>query len=105
MGSNVRHEDAEVRRVTRFEVSYFATGEHKNLGKIVLPVVNISATGIMVNGKAGLERGDIVLLRLPSAEDVRALCLWTWHQLAGLQFDRPLHPSTLTSIVDAMRAV
>ena len=104
MLSNVRQEDAEVQRDTRFPVSYCATGEHRNLGKIVLQIEDISATGILVSAKAGIERGDTVLLRLPSAEDVGVLCLWTWHQLAGLQFDRPINPPTLKSIVDAMRA-
>ena len=105
MLSNARQQDLEVRHNTRFQVSYCVTGKHRHLGDLTLQIVNISATGIMVDGKAGIERGDTVLLHLPSEKDVEVLCIWTWHQLAGLQFDRPVNIQTLTAIVDAMREV
>ena len=105
MWRNVRQAKADLRRDDRFQVNYYATGEHRRLGKLILKIVDLSSTGVMVVGKAGIERGDKILFRLPTATDVEALCLWTWHQQAGLQFDQPISSSELTSNIDVMRAV
>jgi hypothetical protein len=97
--------ESEFRRDDRFQTSYYATGEHSHLGQLMLKIVNLSSTGAMVDGKAGLERGDRIILRLPAGKHVDALCLWTWHQQAGLQFDQPLSFADLTSTIGAVRAV
>ena len=104
MRLNVRQPKADFRRDDRFQINYYATGEHRRLGTVVLKIVDISSTGAMVDGKAGIERGDRIRLRLPAAVDVEALCLWTWHQHAGLQFDHIINFSKLASIIDAVRA-
>ena len=105
MWRNVRQAKADFRRDNRFQVNYYATGEHRRLGKLILKIVDLSSTGVMIDGKAGIDRGDRILLRLPAATDVETLCLWTWYQKAGLQFDQPISSSELTSNIDVMRAV
>lgn len=104
MRSEVRPAKQDFRHDARYQVNYYATGEHKNLGTLVLKIVNVSSTGAMVDGKAGIERGDIILLRLPAARDTKALCLWTWHQQAGLEFAQPIIFPDLASTINAMSA-
>lgn len=105
MGFGAQKVESEFRRDDRFQTNYYATGEHSHLGQLVLKVVNLSSTGAMVDGKAGVERGDKIILRLPAGKDVDALCLWTWHQQAGLQFDKPISFADLASTVGIMKAI
>lgn len=105
MWKNVRREDPEFRHDTRFSVDYYAAGKHRHAGEIVLHVVDISCAGVKVDEKAGVERGDRLALCLPSGKEVEVICLWTWHQKAGLLFDRPLSGSELLSTVEAMKAL
>lgn len=104
MWLNVRQAEAGFRRDNRFQVNYYATGEHGRLGSLVLKIVDLSSTGAMIDGKAGIERGDKIFLRLTAATEVGALCIWTWHQHAGLQFDQAISFSELTSAIDKMRS-
>lgn len=104
MWLKVRQAEADFRRDNRFQVKYYAAGEHRRLGSLVLKIVDLSSTGAMINGKAGIERGDKVFLRLAAATEVGALCIWTWHQHAGLQFDQAISSLELTSAIDKMRA-
>ena len=102
---DARHSQTDFRRDDRFQVNFYATGEHGRLGRLILKIVDLSSTGVMIDGKAGIERGDKILLRLSDATNVETLCLWTWYQKAGLQFDQPISSSELTSNIDVMRAV
>ena len=98
---NVRYSKTDFRRDDRFQVNYYAAGEHGRLGKLILKIVDLSSTGVMIDGKAGIERGDKILLRLSDATNVEALCIWTWHQHAGLQFDQAISSSELMSTMEA----
>ena len=100
MLQHVRHSKTDFRRDDRFQVNYYATGEHGRLGQLILKIVDLSSTGVMIDGKAGIERGDKILLRLSDATNVEALCIWTWHQHAGLQFDQAISSSELMSAID-----
>lgn len=95
----------EFRHDVRFQINYYATAEHRLLGKLILRVVNLSSTGAMVDGRAGIERGDRVFLSLPASGDFEALCLWTWHQYAGLQFDQQIGMTELATAIDVMRVI
>lgn len=102
MLQHVLHSKTDFRRDDRFQVIYYATGEHGRLGRLILKIVDLSSTGVMIDGKAGIERGDKILLRLSDATNVEALCIWTWHQHAGLQFDQAITSSELMSALDAI---
>ena len=102
MLQHVQHSKTDFRRDDRFQVNYYATGEHGRLGQLILKIVDLSSTGVMIDGKAGIERGDKILLRLSDATIVEALCIWTWHQHAGLQFDQAINSSELLSALDAI---
>lgn len=99
---HVQHSKTDFRRDDRFQVNYYAAGEHGRLGRLILKIVDLSSTGVMIDGKAGIERGDKILLRLSDATNVEALCIWTWHQHAGLQFDQAISSSELMSALDAI---
>ena len=101
MLQHARHSKTDFRRDDRFQVNFYAAGEHGRLGRLILKIVDLSSTGVMVDGKAGIERGDKIFLRLADATNVEALCIWTWHQHAGLQFDQAIGSSELMSTIDA----
>jgi len=98
-------QDEEFRHDVRLQINNYTAAEHRLLGNLILRIVNLSSTGAMVEGKAGIERGDRVLLRLPGTRGVEALCLWTWYQQAGLQFDQPIRLADFATTIDVMRAV
>lgn len=97
-------QDEEFRHDARFQIDNYAAAEHPLLGHLILRIVNLSSTGAMVDGKAGIERGDRLILRLPGTKGVEALCLWTRHQLAGLQFDQPIRLTDFATTVDVMNS-
>ena len=102
MLQHVRHSKTDFRRDDRFQVNYYVAGEHGRLGRLILKIVDLSSTGVMIDGRAGIERGDKILLHLSDATNVEALCIWTWHQHAGLQFDQAISSSELMSALDAI---
>lgn len=104
MGVYIEQANFNLRRDTRVPVAFFVTAEHRHLGNLLLKVVDLSLTGVMVEGRSGLETGDQMILRLPFTNGVKILCLWTVHQRAGLQFDQRLGIREFTSIVNAMRS-
>ena len=99
---DARHSKTDFRRDDRFQVNYYAAGEHGRLGSLILKILDLSSAGVMIDGKAGIERGDKILLRLSDATNVEALCIWTWHQHAGLQFDQAISSPELMSTMDAI---
>ncbi len=103
MWGNAGKADAEFRRDDRFQVDYATTAEHRVLGSLTLRIVDVSSTGAMIDGTAGIARGDKIRLHLPPAINVEALCIWTWHQHAGLQFDQSITISQLAQTFDVMK--
>lgn len=57
MWRKVRQKEADFRCDARYPINYHVTGEHKHLGTIILKISNLSSTGTLVDGKAGIERG------------------------------------------------
>jgi hypothetical protein len=49
----------------------------------------------MIMSRGGIERGDRIVISLPTGGRVEALCIWTFYQRAGLQFERPIQPDAL----------
>lgn len=90
MGVGAQLNITEVRQATRYPVNYQAAGEHGSLGTLQLHIVNVSRQGFLLWEKSGAERGDRLLMALPVVGRIEAICLWTRHQQAGFQFERPL---------------
>lgn len=60
-------------------------------------VHNISATGLLLEGKATLAPGDAIEIGLPHAGATRARVIWASGTLYGCQFDAPISPATLSA--------
>lgn len=60
-------------------------------------VHNISATGLLLEGKATLAPGDAIEIGLPHAGATRARVVWASGTLYGCQFDAPISPATLSA--------
>ncbi|OYW46098.1 MAG: pilus assembly protein PilZ [Sphingomonadales bacterium 32-68-7] len=78
----------DLRRATRHPVDYAVIGEHRLRGDVNLHICNISMTGLMVDGSPGIDRGDRIIVRLPSIGRIEAYCMWTAGDRAGFQFER-----------------
>ena len=61
--------------------------------------------GFMVTARAGIGRGERLMVALPKFGRIEALCIWTRSQQAGFLFERPLPTSQLERVVDSMKAV
>ena len=92
----------ELRQGSRFPVLHAAACEHRLLGDIVLPLRNLSRVGFMVEARSGVERGDRLMIRLPAAVRLEAFCIWTSHQRAGFQFERPIRPDAFVCMKGAL---
>jgi hypothetical protein len=77
-----------MRRSTRHPVDFPVIGEHRDRGDMKLHVSNISAHGFMVETPPALDRGDRMIIRLPTIGRIEAYCIWTTGERAGFQFER-----------------
>ena len=92
----------DLRQGARFPVSYSATCEHRELGDILLRASNVSKTGFLVEARSGVNRGDRLMVSLPAAVRLEAFCIWTSHQRAGFQFERPIWADDFARMMDAL---
>lgn len=102
MPSTKRQLESDFRRDNRFDTSFCVTAEHRVLGKLTLKVVNLSLTGLLIDGRSGIGRGDKIMMVLPGAREVEALCLWTCHQEAGLHFDHAMNFVELMTVIKSI---
>ena len=78
----------DMRRSTRHPVDFPVIGEHRDRGDMKLHVSNISAHGFMIDEPPPLDRGDRMIIRLPTIGRIEAYCIWTTGERAGFQFER-----------------
>jgi len=78
----------DLRRSTRHPVDFPVIGEHRDRGDMKLHVSNISAHGFMIDTPPELDRGDRMIIRLPTIGRIEAYCIWTTGDRAGFQFER-----------------
>lgn len=90
MSSGAQLSVTDMRRSARHPVDYPVIAEHRVRGDMKMHVCNISAHGFMVDNLPGpaLDRGDRLIIRLPSVGRIEAYCIWTTDQRAGFQFER-----------------
>ncbi|WAT18389.1 PilZ domain-containing protein [Aurantiacibacter sp. MUD11] len=78
----------DMRRSTRHPVDYSVIAEHLQHGDVTMHICNISAHGFMIDGAEGVNRGDRMIIRLPSVGRIEAYCIWVTEDRAGFQFER-----------------
>lgn len=98
MRSNALRVIAEMRCETRLPIQGVLEGSHRLLGDVRLLLTDISPLGFMVRSRAGIERGDQLVVDLPIAGGIMAQCIWTRHQEAGFSFEIPLPAETLAQL-------
>jgi hypothetical protein len=93
----------DLRRASRHPVDFPVIGEHRDRGDMKLRVRNISAHGFMIEQPPALERGDRVIIRLPSIGRIEAYCMWVTPDRAGLQFERILRLDDFNRMINELQ--
>jgi hypothetical protein len=78
-------------------------GEHRTFGDIRVHVTNISPVGFTVAQRAGMDRGDRILVNLPVVGRMEAFCIWKRHQQAGFQLERPIRTDKFLALIGALQ--
>lgn len=94
----------DMRRAARHPVDFPVIGEHRQLGDVMMRVVNISANGFMIEGELTLGRGERVTLRLPQIGRIEAFVVWNNGDRAGFQFERIIRLDDFLKMIDGMQA-
>ncbi|GGD51543.1 PilZ domain-containing protein [Erythrobacter arachoides] len=93
----------DMRRASRHPVDYPVIAEHLLHGDIKLHVSNISAHGFMVDKAPDLDRGDRLIIRLPSVGRIEAYCIWKTEERAGMQFERIIRLDDFQAMIQEMQ--
>lgn len=93
----------DLRRAARHPVDHKVIGEHRRLGDVRLHIVNLSAHGFMIEGDAGLERGERVTIRLPEIGRIEAHLIWNAEGRAGFQFERIIRLDDFMRLIDTIQ--
>jgi hypothetical protein len=91
------------RRAARHPAEYKVIAEHRQLGDVLLNIVNVSAQGFMAQGVSGMERGERVVMRLPVVGRIEAHLIWVHEDRVGFQFERIIRLDDFAKLVDAMQ--
>lgn len=91
------------RRASRHPVDYPVIGEHRDRGDMQLHVVNVSAQGFMIDNAPELQRGDRVVIRLPTIGRIEAYVIWMTDARAGFQFERVVRLDDFLAMLDDMQ--
>lgn len=93
----------DLRRAARHPVDHRVIGEHRQLGDVLMNVVNLSANGFMVRGDMPLGRGERVTIRLPAVGRIEAFVIWNDGERAGFQFERILRLEDFMKLIDQLQ--
>lgn len=91
------------RRATRHPVHLPVIGEHRQLGDVMLNIVNISATGFMTSGELALGRGERLTIRLQVVGRIEAFLVWNDGERAGFQFERIIRHDDFMKLIRALQ--
>ncbi|QIG54467.1 PilZ domain-containing protein [Altererythrobacter sp. BO-6] len=86
----------ERRQSDRFKANYTAEVRYRSGRKLVLPVLDISLGGCMVDAGAwSIRPGELLSVKLPGLGFQPAELVWIEDQRAGIVFEEPLYEPTL----------
>ena len=103
MPSGAQLNVTDLRRATRHPVDHRLFGEHRQLGDILLHIVNVSAHGFMVRDRLDLGKGERVTVRLPTIGRIEAFVVWNDGDRAGFQFERIIRGDDFVRLIDALQ--
>lgn len=84
-------------RAPRRTIRLQASGALASGDAAEVTVHNISATGMLIESRQGLEVGERLAIDLPQAGTTAATVVWTSDALQGCAFDRPVAPAVLSA--------
>lgn len=93
----------DLRQSTRHPVDLPVIGEHRTLGDVMLHVVNMSATGFMVQNQLEIGRGERVTIRLPVIGRIEAFLVWADAERGGFQFERIIRQDDFTRMLRSLK--
>ncbi|BEV00785.1 PilZ domain-containing protein [Novosphingobium olei] len=91
------------RRAARHPVNLPVIGEHRQLGDVMMTIVNISSTGFMTSGAIELGRGERVTIRLQVIGRIEAFLVWNDGERAGFQFERIVRQDDFIKLIKALQ--
>ena len=68
--------------------------------RVALMLHNLTPRGARVEGLDTLQVGDMAMVHLPTLAPKAARVVWTRGDAAGLEFERPLHPTIFETLVE-----
>ena len=69
-----------------------------------LRAFDVSAGGCRVELVEAVDPDERVIVRLPTLEPLAAEVEWVYGNVAGLRFERPLHPAVFDNLMDRLSA-
>lgn len=84
-------------RDARLHVSLEATGTSGTGAPVPVSILNLSATGMLLETSHPVPIDEILTVDLPRAPDTRAAVVWSSGQLHGCRFAKPLGKATLSA--------
>ncbi len=93
----------DMRRASRHPVDFSVIAEHLMHGDVKLHVSNISAHGFMIDNVEKIDRGDRLIIRLPTVGRIEAYCIWVTDDRAGFQFERIIRLDNFQSMIQEMQ--
>lgn len=92
----------DLRRASRHSINLPVLAEHRQLGDVMLHIVNISANGFMVREAPALNRGERLTVRLQHVGRIEAFLVWTDGDRAGFQFERIIRPDDFGKMIRSL---
>ena len=93
----------DMRRAARHPVDYPVIGENREVGDMLLRIVNMSANGFMAEGVIPLGRGERLTIRLPVVGLIEAHLIWNAGDRAGFQFERILRRDDYLKMIETLQ--
>lgn len=99
MGTSAKRSNIDKRELDRRGVSLSVDGEVEH-GRIAeFEILNISASGMLLDCSAQLAVGDTMKLSLPGGKSVGARIVWSNGSFSGCEFDEPISQAILSSVL------
>ena len=91
----------------RRQERHFLKGEvglrQRGLNRLPASIHDVSTGGCRVELTKTVQPGDLMWISLPGLETIQATVRWTDGWIAGVEFERPLHPSVLDIVEKRIR--
>jgi hypothetical protein len=81
------------------DIDFRRTGEHRWR----VNILDVSAEGCRVELPVNVNAEDMIWITFPGLEAMRGKICWVDEWVAGVEFDRPLHPAVFDMIEQRMR--